>query len=50
MPNGKRQAMINLMKLDNVPILISAREDMLEVHATPKQHMVMQAFVTMING
>jgi beta-lactamase regulating signal transducer with metallopeptidase domain len=49
LPAGKREALINLMSRSDVPVLISARDDGIEVHATPLQQEIFSAFVRMIN-
>ena len=49
LPRGKLEAMIRLMIRDDVPILISPQEDVIEVHATVKHHAVFRSFVNMIH-
>lgn len=49
LPRGKLEAMIHLMIRDDVPILISPQEDVIEVHATVKHHAVFRSFVNMIH-
>ncbi len=49
LPDGKRQALINLMARDDVPVRIRALPDGIEVQATPRRHRVFRAFVNLIH-
>ena len=47
---GKLDAMTELMRRDDVPILIRPRDDGIEVYGNQAQHMIFGAFVKMIDG
>lgn len=49
LPEGKLEALTALMSRQDVPVLISPRDDGIEVIATPEQHKAFQAFVELIN-
>ncbi len=49
LPADKLKALTKLMSRDDVPILIEPGDGAIKVHATHPQHMVFNAFVTMIN-
>lgn len=49
LPNGKLQALSDLMARQDVPIWIERGQGKIVVHATPEQHEVFAAFVKMIN-
>ncbi len=46
---GKLEALIALMSRPDVPVLIRAKEDGIEVNATPRQHRIFGAFVRIID-
>lgn len=50
LPDGKLDALTELMVRQDVPILVSPRSDRLDVDATPAQHEVFARFVNMINA
>ena len=47
---GKLDAMTDLMRRDDVPILIRPGDDSIEVYGNQAQHMIFGAFVKMIDG
>jgi hypothetical protein len=49
LPEGKLEALVELLARDDVPILIERREGEIIVHATPAQHRVFAAFLRMIH-
>lgn len=49
LPEGKLEALTELMVRSDVPILIERQDGAILVHATPAQHMVFEAFVAMID-
>lgn len=49
LPQGKLEALTQLMSRSDVPILVRRQENALEVHATERQHRVFAAFVRMID-
>ncbi|MHC4969616.1 MAG: M56 family metallopeptidase, partial [Planctomycetota bacterium] len=50
LPEGKLKAITELMIRSDVPIRVKPGEVGIEVHATPAEHCVFDAFCTMING
>jgi predicted nucleic acid-binding Zn-ribbon protein len=50
LPEGKLKALTELMVRSDVPIRVRPGETEIEVHATPAQHCVFDAFCVMING
>ncbi len=50
LPEGKLEALTELMIRSDVPILVSPGDDAITVHGTTSQHMIFTAFVDMING
>lgn len=48
LPQGKRQALWDLMALPDVPILVSRQGGMINVQATPAQHSIFAGFVRLI--
>lgn len=50
LPKGKLEALTQLMVRQDVPVYVSPGEDSITVHGTPMQHIIFQAFCTMING
>jgi beta-lactamase regulating signal transducer with metallopeptidase domain len=49
LPDGKLEALIELMSRQDVPIWIVAHDDRIDVTATPAQHEVFAAFVKLIH-
>lgn len=49
LPQGKLEALAQLMSRSDVPILVRRQENALEVHATDRQHRIFAAFVRMID-
>lgn len=49
LPEGKLKALIALMVRQDVPVLVSPKEDCIEVHATPTQHKTFKAFIELIH-
>ncbi len=49
LPEGKLEALIDLMIRDDVPILVSRDNGKITIHATPRQHEVIGAFIQIIN-
>jgi beta-lactamase regulating signal transducer with metallopeptidase domain len=49
LPQGKLEALTQLMSRSDVPILVRRQENALEVHATDRQHRIFAAFVRMID-
>jgi hypothetical protein len=50
LPKGKLEALTQLMVRQDVPVYVSPGEDSITVHGTPMQHIIFEAFCTMING
>ncbi|MHC4218162.1 MAG: M56 family metallopeptidase [Planctomycetota bacterium] len=50
LPEGKLGALTELMILDDVPIRVRPGSVEIEVHATPAEHCIFDAFCVMING
>jgi len=50
LPKGKLEAITKLMIRQDVPIVVSPKDDRIDVHATPMQHHIFKAFVDMINS
>lgn len=49
LPEGKLDALVELMSRQDVPIYISTQDDAIVVNATPAQHEIFGAFVKMIH-
>lgn len=49
LPEGKLEALCDLMARQDVPIWVEPGDDQIVVHATPEQHKVFEAFVKMIH-
>jgi len=49
LPEGKLEALTDLMIRDDVPILVSRDNGKITIHATPRQHEIIGAFIQMIN-
>lgn len=49
LPDGKREALTELMVRDDVPVLVRPLPDGIEVHGTERQQRIFQAFVKMIH-
>jgi beta-lactamase regulating signal transducer with metallopeptidase domain len=49
LPADKAVALFEFMRRDDVPVLVAAREDGIEVHGTARQHEIFAAFIRMIN-
>ena len=49
LPEGKLKALADLMIRSDVPVLVTPREDRIEVHGTPAQQRIFRAFVNMIH-
>jgi beta-lactamase regulating signal transducer with metallopeptidase domain len=49
LPQGKLEALTALMARQDVPVLISPKEDCIEVYGTPRQHKIFKAFVDLIH-
>ena len=49
LPEGKLAALTELMVRQDVPVLVSPKKDGIEVHATPAQHKIFEAFVNLIH-
>ncbi|HEY3245886.1 MAG TPA: M56 family metallopeptidase [Phycisphaerae bacterium] len=51
LPDGKRDALIEFLRRDDVPVRISPApvDGGIEVHGTPRQHEVFKAFIDLIN-
>ncbi len=49
LPEGKLEALVELMSRQDVPIYISTQDDTIVVNATPAQHEIFGAFVKMIH-
>jgi beta-lactamase regulating signal transducer with metallopeptidase domain len=50
LPEGKLEALTDLMVRADVPVLVSPGEGFIEVHGTPQQQIIFEAFCLMING
>ncbi len=50
LPDGKREALNNLMKRSDVPVLMRPRPDGIELIGTAEQHEVFERFVLMLGG
>ncbi|MHC4710018.1 MAG: M56 family metallopeptidase [Planctomycetota bacterium] len=50
LPEGKLEMLTELMIRSDVPIRVRPGETEIEVHATPAEHCVFDAFCTMVNG
>jgi len=50
LPDDQLEKMFDLMKRDDVPVLIRPEDDAIEVRATPADHAIFAAFVGMIDG
>lgn len=50
LPDGKRDALFELMVRDDVPIRVSRDGDSIVVHAPPRQQEAVRAFIMMINS
>jgi beta-lactamase regulating signal transducer with metallopeptidase domain/chaperonin cofactor prefoldin len=49
LPQGKLEALTELLVRDDVPILVRPKDGALEIIATPEQHEHIEAFIQMIN-
>jgi hypothetical protein len=49
LPQGKLEALTQLMSRSDVPILVRRQENGLEVQATDRQHRIFAAFIRMID-
>ncbi len=49
LPDGKLDALVQLMIRSDVPVPVGRRDGAIEVHATPAQHKVFKAFVELIH-
>ncbi|MFO0973826.1 MAG: M56 family metallopeptidase [Phycisphaerae bacterium] len=49
LPQGKREALFELLKRNDVPIRVATTRDGVRIFATPQQHEVLGAFVAIIN-
>jgi len=50
LPEGKLEALMELMVRADVPVLVSPGQGCIEVHGTPQQQIIFEAFCLMING
>jgi len=50
LPEGKLETLTELMVRADVPVLVSPGEGCIEVHGTPQQQIIFEAFCLMING
>jgi len=50
LPEGKLAALTELMIRPDVPVLVSPGEDHIDVHGTPQQHIIFEAFCLMVDG
>jgi DNA repair exonuclease SbcCD ATPase subunit len=48
-PEGKREALWDLMSREDVPVLVSQTEDGIQVHGTARQQAIFAAFLNMIH-
>jgi hypothetical protein len=49
LPEGKLEALVQLMIRGDVPVPVAQRDGAIEVHATPDQHAVLKAFIDLIH-
>lgn len=49
LPKGKLEPLVALMSRSDVPTLIAAQADGIEVHGSPREHEIFAAFVRLIN-
>lgn len=49
LPTGKRDSFYQFMSRSDVPILVGVADEGIEVHATPRQHEIVAAFIAIVN-